>query len=821
MSELSEQVERTLGNLEKKAEFLEEQRGHFIALRQRLVEYDPEKYAAHAGDGGSGVRGLVFGEVILSTRVYLSLGCEYYVEKQPAEAVAWVEGRLRLLEDAQDQFRVQIAHAKSTLRELAALDGAGGADWAAESSGEDGLPLMEIREELDEDGNVTSGAVRRAGGPEAGAKRADAAEEGLPLMEIREELDEDGNVTGGSVRRAGGNVQRAGRAASASDAGHKSQDTGAARPDQAAEERPEQDLAPQQPAEDAGGLDEFYEVLEEMGITAPRESVDVGTPVEAAESGSVSRVNAIDHDDIYSFDELVRQLEQTDLDSDDDFDPSESRYDYESAKLALGWDNEDNGNSEYEDEDEDEDDNDYDGTYMPSVVPGGAAQASFFAQVNKLRAEKLSKMEKAPVTPRPILKNRRPTTSTKKSVGFAPKLDIYEVENVKKETKANTFSFPRNRYLLDQQDTRSSTLDDDGFDSELFARLIGAKPADEIHGRFQTNWDQSAIKSKPKISLFKQNRGSLLCDVLEREPAINDIVEREPAINDIVEREPAINDIVEREPAINDIVEREPAINDIVEREPAVSDIVERKSSKLLTKKDLKSLRKPREASRIVETINFSDSEEEIQDSSVQADINESAENSSDKHHHRAPVQDQSFPAVIQKHIDARDDVIQDIKVDYQLLGRDLDDMAKAYALGAYDDDVDDPGALLEKLEDLKVYNALVEELKDDISDFRDGSTSAADKEDSDEPVISDVIEHDLNDAMLPNSDDIDVQYDRLIDEVSLQYHSMRKRMVASSAIVSNVTEESLELEPIDEFGNPITTSRFKTALTKPVLPIP
>ncbi|AGO10983.1 AaceriAFR519Cp [[Ashbya] aceris (nom. inval.)] len=786
MSELSEKVERTIANLRKKAEFLEEQRGHFISLRQRLLEYEPEKYAAHAGDGGSGVRGLVFGEVILSTRVYVSLGCEYYVEKQPAEAVAWVEGRLRLLEEAQEQFRAQIAHAERTQRELAALGDAGGTDWTAEASTEDGLPLMEIREELDEEGNVMSGAVRRAGGPELGAGRENPVEE-LPLMEIREELDENGNVTSGAAVPAGGNARRAGRA------GRASETTGDALSGQAAEERREQGLASQQLTHDASGSDEFYEVLEDMGITAPRSSANVGVPAGAGASEAGPRMNSIDRDDIYSFDELVRQLERTDLDSDDDFDPSEGQYDYESAKLALGWGDDDI-------DDEEDDDNDYDGAYMPSMVPGGAAQASFFAQVNKLRAEKLSKMDQSASTPRPILKNRQSANSSKKTVGFAPKLDIYEVENVKKETKANTFSFPRNRYSVDQQDTRASTLDEDGFDSDLFARLIGAKQADEVHDKFQTSWDQSLAKGKPKISLFKQNRGSALGDVVEREPAMADVVEREPAVSDIVEREPAMADIVEREPAVRDIVEREP---------------------KLLIKKDLKSLRKPRQAPHPVQAISFSDSEEEVQDSSVQPDLTELAGKASDKHNTMSQASSQPFPAAIQKHINVQDDVIQDIKVDYQLLGRDLDDMAQAYVLGAYDDDVDDPGALLEKLEDLKVYNALVDELKDDISDFRGASTTADKDDDSDEPVISDVIEHDLDAAVLPDSDDIDVQYDRLIDEVSLQYHSMRKRMVASSATVSKVTEESLELEPIDEFGNPIATSRFKTALKKPVLPIP
>ena len=152
---------------------------------------------------------------------------------------------------------------------------------------------------------------------------------------------------------------------------------------------------------------------------------------------------AIDTDTMYTFADLVQQLDEQDEREDGDINSDEIEYDYDAFE-----------NDEKE-EDEDEENN------IP-LVPGIAAQNSFLDQIRKLRASKLQQIEpekkieedideekQSEITEaksKSILKStvkEDDISKSKKRVGFASELEVHEVESFKEETKKQTHNFPR------------------------------------------------------------------------------------------------------------------------------------------------------------------------------------------------------------------------------------------------------------------------------------------------------------------------------------------------------------------------------------------
>ncbi|AJU35807.1 AIC_G0016800.mRNA.1.CDS.1 [Saccharomyces cerevisiae] len=788
MDLLAASVESTLKNLQDKRNFLSEQREHYIDIRSRLVRFINDN-----GDGeeeGEG-QGMVFGDIIISTsKIYLSLGYEYYVEKTKEEAITFVDDKLKLMEDAIEQFNLKIEEAKKTLDNLNHMEDGNGIEEDEANNDEDFLPSMEIREELDDEGNVISSSVtpttkqssqsnsKKEQAPAVGPK-----EKGLAKEKKSKSFEE--NLKGKLLKR----------------------------------------------------------------------NDEVKKKVQPSK---------VDTENVYTFADLVQQMDQQDELEDGYIETDEINYDYDAFENSNFKVNEYN----YEEDDEDEDEEEY---LNHSIIPGFEAQSSFLQQIQRLRAQKQfqdHEREEGDVNKslKPILKKSSFAENSdkkqkKKQVGFASSLEIHEVENLKEENKRQMQSFAVPMYEAQESTGIANKMTSDEFDGDLFAKMLGVQEADEVHEKYkeelinQERLEGEASRSnrRTRVSRFRKDRASkkentlstfkqettrsvenevvekepVVGDIIEKEPVVGDVIEKEPVVGDVIEKEPAVTDIVEREPAVNDIVERKPVVGDIIEKEPTINDIVEKEpeinsKSEFETpfkKKKLKSLQKPRSSKSMKKKFdpkileNISDDDYDDDDDGNKKLLSNKSKNNTDE-------QDK-FPSKIQEVCRSMaktgatvgSEPVRITNVDYHALGGNLDDMVKAYSLGLYDDDLEeDPGTIVEKLEDFKEYNKQVQLLRDEIRDFQlENQPVTMEEEENDGNVMNDIIEHEFPESYTNDEDEVALHPGRLQEEVAIEYRRLKEATASKWQSSSPAAHTEGELEPIDKFGNPVKTSRFRS----------
>ena len=788
MDLLAASVESTLKNLQDKRNFLSEQREHYIDIRSRLVRFiNDNDDGEEEGEG----QGMVFGDIIISTsKIYLSLGYEYYVEKTKEEAITFVDDKLKLMEDAIEQFNLKIEEAKKTLDNLNHMEDGNGIEEDEANNDEDFLPSMEIREELDDEGNVISSSV-------------------TPTTK------------------------------QSSQSNSKKEQTPAVGPK-------EKGLAKEKKSKS------FEENLKGKLL---KRNDEVKKKVQPSK---------VDTENVYTFADLVQQMDQQDELEDGYIETDEINYDYDAFENSNFKVNEYN----YEEDDEDEDEEEY---LNHSIIPGFEAQSSFLQQIQRLRAQKQfqdHEREEGDINKslKPILKKSSFAENSdkkqkKKQVGFASSLEIHEVENLKEENKRQMQSFAVPMYEAQESTGIANKMTSDEFDGDLFAKMLGVQEADEVHGKYkeelinQERLEGEASRSnrRTRVSRFRKDRASkkentlstfkqettrsvenevvekepVVGDIIEKEPAVNDIVEKEPAVTDIVEKEPVINDIVEKEPAVNDIVEREPVVGDIIGKEPAVNDIVEKEpeinsKSELETpfkKKKLKSLQKPRSSKsmkkkfdpKILENISDDDYDDD-DDGNKKLLSNKSKNNTDEQDKFPSKIQEVSR-SMAKTGATVGSEPVRITNVDYHALGGNLDDMVKAYSLGLYDDDLEeDPGTIVEKLEDFKEYNKQVELLRDEIRDFQlENQPVTMEEEENDGNVMNDIIEHEFPESYTNDEDEVALHPGRLQEEVAIEYRRLKEATASKWQSSSPAAHTEGELEPIDKFGNPVKTSRFRS----------
>ncbi|CAI4879756.1 CKB_collapsed_G0017260.mRNA.1.CDS.1 [Saccharomyces cerevisiae] len=788
MDLLAASVESTLKNLQDKRNFLSEQREHYIDIRSRLVRFINDN-----GDGeeeGEG-QGMVFGDIIISTsKIYLSLGYEYYVEKTKEEAITFVDDKLKLMEDAIEQFNLKIEEAKKTLDNLNHMEDGNGIEEDEANNDEDFLPSMEIREELDDEGNVISSSVtpttkqssqsnsKKEQAPAVGPK-----EKGLAKEKKSKSFEE--NLKGKLLKR----------------------------------------------------------------------NDEVKKKVQPSK---------VDTENVYTFADLVQQMDQQDELEDGYIETDEINYDYDAFENSNFKVNEYN----YEEDDEDEDEEEY---LNHSIIPGFEAQSSFLQQIQRLRAQKQfqdHEREEGDINKslKPILKKSSFAENSdkkqkKKQVGFASSLEIHEVENLKEENKRQMQSFAVPMYEAQESTGIANKMTSDEFDGDLFAKMLGVQEADEVHGKYkeelinQERLEGEASRSnrRTRVSRFRKDRASkkentlstfkqettrsvenevvekepVVGDIIEKEPVVGDVIEKEPVVGDVIEKEPAVTDIVEREPAVNDIVERKPVVGDIIEKEPTINDIVEKEpeinsKSEFETpfkKKKLKSLQKPRSSKsmkkkfdpKILENISDDDYDDD-DDGNKKLLSNKSKNNTDEQDKFPSKIQEVSR-SMAKTGATVGSEPVRITNVDYHALGGNLDDMVKAYSLGLYDDDLEeDPGTIVEKLEDFKEYNKQVELLRDEIRDFQlENKPVTMEEEENDGNVMNDIIEHEFPESYTNDEDEVALHPGRLQEEVAIEYRRLKEATASKWQSSSPAAHTEGELEPIDKFGNPVKTSRFRS----------
>ncbi|CAI5106991.1 BEM_HP_G0065000.mRNA.1.CDS.1 [Saccharomyces cerevisiae] len=778
MDLLAASVESTLKNLQDKRNFLSEQREHYIDIRSRLVRFiNDNDDGEEEGEG----QGMVFGDIIISTsKIYLSLGYEYYVEKTKEEAITFVDDKLKLMEDAIEQFNLKIEEAKKTLDNLNYMEDGNGIEEDEANNDEDFLPSMEIREELDDEGNVISSSV-------------------TPTTK------------------------------QPSQSNSKKEQTPAVGPK-------EKGLAKEKKSKS------FEENLKGKLL---KRNDEVKKKVQPSK---------VDTENVYTFADLVQQMDQQDELEDGYIETDEINYDYDAFENSNFKVNEYN----YEEDDEDEDEEEY---LNHSIIPGFEAQSSFLQQIQRLRAQKQSQdheREEGDVNKslKPILKKSSFAENSdkkqkKKQVGFASSLEIHEVENLKEENKRQMQSFAVPMYEAQESTGIANKMASDEFDGDLFAKMLGVQEADEVHEKYkeelinQERLEGEASRSnrRTRVSRFRKDRASkkentlstfkqettrsVENEVVEKEPVVGDIIEKEPVVGDVIEKEPAVTDIVEKEPVINDIVEREPVVGDVIEKEPAVNDIVEKEpeinsKSEFETpfkKKKLKSLQKPRSSKsmkkkfdpKILENISDDDYDDD-DDGNKKLLSNKSKNNTDEQDKFPSKIQEVSR-SMAKTGATVGSEPVRITNVDYHALGGNLDDMVKAYSLGLYDDDLEeDPGTIVEKLEDFKEYNKQVELLRDEIRDFQlENQPVTMEEEENDGNVMNDIIEHEFPESYTNDEDEVALHPDRLQEEVAIEYRRLKEATASKWQSSSPAAHTEGELEPIDKFGNPVKTSRFRS----------
>ena len=719
LAELVDTIKGTIKNLENKRSFLEEQRPLYEQIFDRINSADTSEDSEETWQ---------FGEVIFQGgKFFQNIGYDYYVEKSREECLEFIVVRINLIKEAIEQFEQKLNEARDTLKNM---------------------------ELLQKDADSLKGELLEN-------------EHGEQLMEIREELDEDGNVLNSSVTAANG-PRKEGKAA------------------------PEQSDTSTQSDAKSDAPDSLDTVEEQESVNTEAHT----TETEYLEDQNSFKIS---QEQMYTFDDLVEQLDKIDEDEDGEFDVNDVQYDYDAYE---GINDE---YVDYEDDDDDDDDDDYDYDYDTrnvSIVPE-PAQKSFMDQINALRKKKMQEDDKQKQDSEATKSILKKTSGKKKSVNFAPQLDVYEVENVKAETKSNTFNFPRYNNIV-SSDISETTTEDADFDADLFARMIGAKDADVLHDKYQQNQTPATSEvsveptpRKKRVSRFKREKqGSAASPLLERNTDSNP----SPAVMDIVEHSDIQETVNDSSSAISDIVARE----DIEPPSPVVS-----KQPNFFSK-EMKSLRKPKKSQPPKPSIDLSESEssdENEDDPAPTEQYNEDKESSE-----KQPITS-AFP----KQKD--NNVINQPKIDFSQLA-DTDDMARAYLLGLYDDDVEDPGMVLQEASDFNEYNKAVEDLKPELEQFfkeNPQPTEAAQVQTADSgPMMNDIIERDpLKD--METSPLQDVQEQIIYSEIQKEYIEHRRRNIEKLAATNGMTgghndddEEELGKEPIDEFGNPVTTSRFK-----------
>ncbi|CAI4449779.1 BBL_G0016800.mRNA.1.CDS.1 [Saccharomyces cerevisiae] len=827
MDLLAASVESTLKNLQDKRNFLSEQREHYIDIRSRLVRFiNDNDDGEEEGEG----QGMVFGDIIISTsKIYLSLGYEYYVEKTKEEAITFVDDKLKLMEDAIEQFNLKIEEAKKTLDNLKHMEDGNGIEEDEANNDEDFLPSMEIREELDDEGNVISSSVtpttkqpsqsnsKKEQTPAVGPK-----EKGLAKEKKSKSFEE--NLKGKLLKRNDEVKKKV------------------------------------QPSKvDTENVYTFADLVQQMDQQDELEDGYIET----------DEIN-YDYD---AFENSNFKVNEYNYEEDDE---DEDEEEYLNHSIIPGFEAQSSFlqqiqrlRAQKQSQDHEREEGDVNKSLKPILKKSSFAENSDKKQkkkqvgfassleiheVENLKEENKRQMQSFAV---PMYEAQESTGIANKMTSdefdgdlFAKMLGVQEADEVHEKYKEELINQERlegeasrsnrrtrvSRFRKDRASKKENTL-------STFKQETARSVENEVVEKEPVVGDiiekepvvGDVIEKEPAVTDIVEKE-PVINDIVEKEPAVNDIVEREPVVGDIVEKEPAVNDIVEKEPAVNDIVEKEPVINDIVEREPVVGDIIEKEpavndivekepeinsKSELETpfkKKKLKSLQKPRSSKSMKKKFdpkileNISDDDNDDDDGNKKLLSNKSKNNTDEQDKFPSKIQEVSR-SMAKTGATVGSEPVRITNVDYHALGGNLDDMVKAYSLGLYDDDLEeDPGTIVEKLEDFKEYNKQVELLRDEIRDFQlENQPVTIEEEENDGNVMNDIIEHEFPESYTNDEDEVALHPGRLQEEVAIEYRRLKEATASKWQSSSPAAHTEGELEPIDKFGNPVKTSRFRS----------
>ncbi|EEQ46240.1 conserved hypothetical protein [Candida albicans WO-1] len=700
--QLTTQIDSTISNLKQKRDYLQDQLAQFESVRQGLKT---------SGDS--------------TTPVKFQLDDGTMIEKTTTEAIEFLDKRVTEIKEALTQFNTKINEAESTKEKLNQFNqfvqqGGNHEELKQEKLNEDGLPFVDIQEELDEDGNVINVEFKDAQ-EDTTIDKNEKDSRGTPKVEILgEEIDKAKKSD--KVSQSESDEFQA-----------LLEDMEVISKDKKAQELnfDQDDLLDkidklQISAEDKFKLKQVC--VEEFKNLEPEHDTDKTQENSASDKviGNFENL-AIDKNDLIELELLA-----------DDFDDSENFQ-------GENYDDDEEWDYEFDDDDEEEEEDIadellYGGGKAKIIGSDEKSNNMLWDQIINLRKSKLVATDQvADKIEESTVNEKKP-----KAVRFAEHLDINEVENISESLR---------------------------------------NPPPETG----------------KMSLFKQNRMS--SQQKNRSEEIKETVENDSVMTDILEND-VMSDIVEKEPVMTDIIEKDDDDQIFENNDITESSIIEREP---------------------VATINESTPETKTGTSSQKPVSRFKAMRSSQplkdtgKLNTQAPVKI-PIPGDTEKEVVPSESPTSLSVSKLQDLQSDMDKMAQAYVSGMYDDDIVTEGPVVHKLDDFETLNKMVEAKKQDneklgIQEYDAASNEVGmeideDDEDDDEgPILVDeIVENELDESNGVFNDE--VIFDREIRE---NYHKLRNKLILDQNGFKK-SQQELEMEPVDDEGNPIKISRFKAA---------
>ncbi|KAL1571349.1 DUF3835 domain-containing protein [Candida albicans] len=700
--QLTMQIDSTISNLKQKRDYLQDQLAQFESVRQGLKT---------SGDS--------------TTPIKFQLDDGTMIEKTTTEAIEFLDKRVTEIKEALTQFNTKINEAESTKEKLNQFNqfvqqGGNHEELKQEKLNEDGLPFVDIQEELDEDGNVINVRFKDAQ-EDTTIDKNEKDSRGTPKVEILgEEIDKAKKSD--KVSQSESDEFQA-----------LLEDMEVISKDKKAQELnfDQDDLLDkidklQISAEDKFKLKQVC--VEEFKNLEPEHDTDKTQENSASDKviGNFENL-AIDKNDLIELELLA-----------DDFDDSENFQ-------GENYDDDEEWDYEFDDDDEEEEEDIadellYGGGKAKIIGSDEKSNNMLWDQIINLRKSKLVATDQvADKIEESTVNEKKP-----KAVRFAEHLDINEVENISESLR---------------------------------------NPPPETG----------------KMSLFKQNRMS--SQQKNRSEEIMETVENDSVMTDILEND-VMSDIVEKEPVMTDIIEKDDDVQIVDNSDIIESSIIEREP---------------------VATINESTPEAKTGTVSQKPVSRFKAMRSSQplkdtgKLNTQAPVKI-PIPGDTEKEVVPSESPTSLSVPKLQDLQSDMDKMAQAYVSGMYDDDIVTEGPVVHKLDDFETLNKMVEAKKQDneklgIQEYDAASNEVGmeideDDEDDDEgPILVDeIVENELDESNGVFNDE--VIFDREIRE---NYHKLRNKLILDQNGFKK-SQQELEMEPVDDEGNPIKISRFKAA---------
>lgn len=700
--QLTTQIDSTISNLKQKRDYLQDQLAQFESVRQGLKT---------SGDS--------------TTPIKFQLDDGTMIEKTTTEAIEFLDKRVTEIKEALTQFNTKINEAESTKEKLNQFNqfvqqGGNHEELKQEKLNEDGLPFVDIQEELDEDGNVINVEFKDAQ-EDTTIDKNEKDSRGTPKVEILgEEIDKAKKLD--KVSQSESDEFQA-----------LLEDMEVISKDKKAQELnfDQDDLLDkidklQISAEDKFKLKQVC--VEEFKNLEPEHDTDKTQENSASDKviGNFENL-AIDKNDLIELELLA-----------DDFDDSENFQ-------GENYDDDEEWDYEFDDDDEEEEEDIadellYGGGKAKIIGSDEKSNNMLWDQIINLRKSKLVATDQvADKIEESTVNEKKP-----KAVRFAEHLDINEVENISESLR---------------------------------------NPPPETG----------------KMSLFKQNRMSSqqknrseeIMETVENDSVMTDILEND-VMSDIVEKEPVMTDIIEKDDDVQIVDNSDIIESTIIEREPVatINESTPETKTGTVSQKPVSRFKAMRSSQPLKDTGKLN----------TQAPVKIPIPGDSEKE--VVPLESSTSLSVSK---------LQDLQLD-------MDKMAQAYVSGMYDDDIVTEGPVVHKLDDFETLNKMVEAKKQDneklgIQEYDAASNEVGmeiDEEDEDDdegPILVDeIVENELDESNGVFNDE--VIFDREIRE---NYHKLRNKLILDQNGFKK-SQQELEMEPVDDEGNPIKISRFKAA---------